>query len=334
MYTRCPTCLTCFRVTEQHLAIANGKVRCGQCQHVFNAPENVIDDLPIHQLSTPTIVKADPSPQLEADAANYTSNIAPILNQEERLSLNISATTELTKKQDDEFEFSDIDSEENIIAEDELLERTDLGDVEDYPESPPAKDTGAENMSAINVEQAPAEVDVPIQLRNDIERLRQKVPRRSHPLLSLLFLIFLLVFSFAQLAYFRAFELTYFVPTARPLIETFCAKLNCHYSGPRDITKIQLLNRDVRIHPTEKNALLISASMINNATFAQPYPNVKIRLSDISGNVIAGRIFTAKTYMGQLNSPFSLMKSKIPVQLKFEVVDPGSDAVNFEFSFL
>jgi len=46
MYTRCPTCSTCFRVTDRHLAIANGKVRCGQCQLVFNAPEHAIDNLP------------------------------------------------------------------------------------------------------------------------------------------------------------------------------------------------------------------------------------------------------------------------------------------------
>jgi len=110
--------------------------------------------------------------------------------------------------------------------------------------------------------------------------------------------------------------------------------VNCRYSGPLDKNKIQLLSRDVRVHPTEEKALLISAAMINNADFAQPYPDVKIRLSDISGNIVAERIFTAKTYIGSATNPFSLMKSKIPVHIKFEVVDPGKDAVNFEFSFL
>ena len=74
--------------------------------------------------------------------------------------------------------------------------------------------------------------------------------------------------------------------------------------------------------------------MINNADFSQPYPDIHIRLSDISGNVIAERIFNAKTYMGKLSNPFLLMKSKTPVHINFEVVDPGKDAVNFEFTFL
>jgi len=34
-----------------------------------------------------------------------------------------------------------------------------------------------------------------------------------------------------------------------------------------------------------------------------------------------------------LNSPFLLMSPGKPVQIALEVVDPGKDAVNFEFTF-
>lgn len=37
MVTRCPQCQTSFKVTEEHLKIANGAVRCGSCLHVFQA---------------------------------------------------------------------------------------------------------------------------------------------------------------------------------------------------------------------------------------------------------------------------------------------------------
>ncbi|MDH5599829.1 MAG: zinc-ribbon domain-containing protein, partial [Gammaproteobacteria bacterium] len=57
MYTRCPKCETCFRVTERHLAIAKGKVRCGKCQLVFNALDNAIDDLPGNSAATQTTAK-------------------------------------------------------------------------------------------------------------------------------------------------------------------------------------------------------------------------------------------------------------------------------------
>ena len=37
MRTRCPECGTVFRVTSEQLRRKAGKVRCGQCQAVFNA---------------------------------------------------------------------------------------------------------------------------------------------------------------------------------------------------------------------------------------------------------------------------------------------------------
>lgn len=38
--TRCPHCQTAFRVTDNQLAVADGKVRCGSCLHVFVAADH------------------------------------------------------------------------------------------------------------------------------------------------------------------------------------------------------------------------------------------------------------------------------------------------------
>ncbi len=516
MYTRCPTCSTCFRVTDRHLAIAKGKVRCGQCQLVFNAPKHAIDDLPVNKtpakpaepkaefkkpvevettpvapktkikkpvkvdatpakVKTPLIDKSDvevqeiikpaasikeketkaavAKPEFDADAtmivdtktlpqsdlddinldkpssdpedisildddeifddsfdlnaaideltqatdkinkadsdtaeesnkeiaekdnstpvannhgdvfttdaydATNASSVADILNEMEgQLSLGISEP-EMEKNYDanDEFEFLKLDDEldnqatknsqitetnntenEQDLNEEELFDQIDLSDLESHheEESNFEEDIVIEDVPQQNIGQHASENDIPFQLRNDIENLQATSPRRLHPLLSVLFIIILLVLSLAQIAYFRAHDLVGLIPASRPLLESFCEKVNCHYSGPRDTKKIQLISRDVRLHPKEKKALLINAAMINNADFAQPYPKIHIRLSDISGNVIAERIFNSKTYLGKLSNPFLLMKPKTPVHINFEVVDPGKDAINFEFTFL
>ncbi len=46
MYTQCPQCQTYFQVTPEHLKIAQGNVRCGQCRHVFNALGNLSERPP------------------------------------------------------------------------------------------------------------------------------------------------------------------------------------------------------------------------------------------------------------------------------------------------
>ena len=226
--------------------------------------------------------------------------------------------------------------DEKNVDEDELFDQIDLSDFEDsdVEESIVLEESPFENSEIKNIGRHADENDVPIQLRNDLEHLQASSQRSRHPLLAPLFLVVLLVSLFSQLAFFRAHDLVNQIPSTRPLLEAFCETIGCLYSGPHDTKQIQLLSRDVRIHPNEKKALLISAAMINNAYFAQPYPDIHIRLSDISGNVVAQRIFNAKTYMGKLSNPFLLMKSKTPVHINFEVVDPGKDAVNFEFTFL
>ena len=51
--TQCPHCQATFKVQDQHLNAAGGKVRCGSCLEVFNALENLTD----------TSVKASPPAQ-------------------------------------------------------------------------------------------------------------------------------------------------------------------------------------------------------------------------------------------------------------------------------
>lgn len=40
--TRCPHCQTSFRLRDQHLDAAGGKVRCGSCLQIFNAKEHLL----------------------------------------------------------------------------------------------------------------------------------------------------------------------------------------------------------------------------------------------------------------------------------------------------
>ena len=45
MRTRCPACNTVFRVTSEQLRAKAGKVKCGYCQHIFNAFDELIDEI-------------------------------------------------------------------------------------------------------------------------------------------------------------------------------------------------------------------------------------------------------------------------------------------------
>ena len=51
-YTRCPGCLTVFRVTPAQLALRDGQVRCGHCRTVFDGYAQMISLAPMPREST------------------------------------------------------------------------------------------------------------------------------------------------------------------------------------------------------------------------------------------------------------------------------------------
>lgn len=179
------------------------------------------------------------------------------------------------------------------------------------------------------------EEDVPRALRRSLEMLKQK-PRRSLGmtlLMSLLILILLGGLGF-QVILFQNVELAHKFPQFVPELTKICSRIPCRYSGKVDVSQIKLLNRDVRSDPNQPNALLISATFVDQAPFDQPYPIIKITLYDLGGNVVASRRFTPKEYLQKMYNRFLLMESGTPVHITLAVLDPGKDAINFEFTFL
>lgn len=63
MITRCPACSTAFRVTPDQLKLMQGKVRCGECQHVFNALDTLLDAVPEREAPLEPIEPIETQPE-------------------------------------------------------------------------------------------------------------------------------------------------------------------------------------------------------------------------------------------------------------------------------
>ena len=142
-------------------------------------------------------------------------------------------------------------------------------------------------------------------------------------------LIFILA---TQFIYFNRHDLAQYAEW-RPTLEEICRYAGCEIPHQRDITKITLINRELRSHPAVTNALLVTATLVNNATFRQPYPMLLLSLSDVSGRTVAIRRFQPAEYMSRVVGIESGMLPGMPVEVSLELADPGKAAVGFEFSF-
>ena len=120
----------------------------------------------------------------------------------------------------------------------------------------------------------------------------------------------------------------------RPLLDRTCAVFGCHLPLRHDAVKLELLSRDIRPHPSVPNALIVSATLRNDADFAQAFPEVEITLSDLDENRIAMRRFRPQEYIADSRSLAAGLAPGATAALVFEVADPGKNAVAFEFKFL
>jgi hypothetical protein len=121
----------------------------------------------------------------------------------------------------------------------------------------------------------------------------------------------------------------------QPYIADLCEHLPCDgYISLRDPESIEMLNRNVYTHPNEKNALMITATMINHASYSQALPDVKIDFSSTRGEVVASRRFKPAEYLPPDDDNSRLMQPDLPVSFSLEIVDPGKDAITYEFMFL
>ena len=122
-------------------------------------------------------------------------------------------------------------------------------------------------------------------------------------------------------------------PLARASLDPLCARLHCHLPLREAPDQLQLLSREVRPHPSVPGALMITASIRNDAAFAQAFPVVAITLSDLDEKRIAMRRFRPEEYLHGTDASTRGIGAGAIATLAFEIADPGKNAIAFEFRF-
>ena len=136
-----------------------------------------------------------------------------------------------------------------------------------------------------------------------------------------------------QLAWFNRDRLLRDYPVLMPWAQTVCERFECNLIRFRDISGIKLLNRGVKLHPRYRDALLVDATIVNHARFAQPYPEIQLAIFDTRGQLISHRDFKPGDYLKPGADVISGMLPGIPVHFVLELAGTTQDAVSFEFRF-
>jgi predicted Zn finger-like uncharacterized protein len=206
MLTRCPGCTTTFRVTPEQVKARHGKVRCGRCQHVFDAIEHLVDAA----VAVPAVEDALPPPQPEPAVALPAAETAP---SPEADTINAEET---------------IPEPAGDVAE-EVAQVAELA-AEQGPAPTPAADEE-------NVLLQPS----PLSATYGVQQRAMRTPAWPWAIASLLVLGALI----AQLMVAFRVELAVKHPSIRPALEMLCEQANCVIELPSDPERISIEASDL-----------------------------------------------------------------------------------------
>ena len=275
---------------------------------------------------------------LETDEPDHPNlPVKPKSNVDKNLETETGFETDY--ETENEAELAERPATETIEAEEavelEATESLSELDAEEKVEVEPAdttvisEDSSPEALSSENKIEAIDTTNVPDVILDELQAAKARHLKPPSTRWAVGSIVLMLVFVL-QAVYFSRDSLAK-NPTYRPILTSACDLLGCEINIEFDTRLIEIIGRDVRSHPTSKKALIAGTTIINNASYAQPFPLLTLTFSDITGTKLAQRRFTPREYLRSGADIAAGMPSETPIQVELHLVDPGKAAVNFEF---
>ena len=316
--TLCPNCQTQFFVTEAQLEKQNGKVRCGQCLHVFLATEHFISSM------------HDENESLDSEQSDSENIDTPPAD---------SAHLETSADEADANNLHDV-----AAPFEALYDATDATEAEVKLQASAAADSNHVVLTeTLNEENAPPS-ETEFLLGDYTPGGRTKKVKSAKPsirankyfkLIALPVLLLLILLAIAQTLYFSRSALATFYPKTKPYLLQMCAKLKCTISLPAQIEYVVIDDSDIQEDADYADLMRFSSTLLNRAPFAQQFPNLELTLTDIEDEPKLRRIFKPQEYLpANVNiadgmAPGQEFKIKLAMQAKNTVVSGYRVSINY-----
>lgn len=360
MLTQCPNCQTTFRVTSEILRVAQGQVRCGRCQTQFDALERLIEETNAGEGESGRYLRPR-RPAQPAPASGEIQVEEPVTHEDITLEgrhIEISGTYEVIDnsgrgepqvKQEVVEEWVEIEDGEEAAAEEEPAE---IDMEEEYAAEEQAEDdlavVEAEAVQAVEAQQratyepmrrlrraaaaaAPPETDADeADARSDFDLLpRRNARAATAPLWKILAVPLALLFV-VQLVHTYRSTLARHPQLGPPLINIY-STLGLTLRPNWNLHAYEVRQWGVASDPSVPGTLKVRASVKNLASFAQPYPLLKLVLEDRWGDQVRARELEPAEYLDPNTAPNRLLAPAQQANATIAIVDPGPDAEGFRF---
>lgn len=302
MLTRCPSCATHFRVTPEQLKARTGRVRCGECQNVFNALDSLIEEPVVVSASMP-LVAVSPAPTFEE---------IPLLPQ--------SGDTNTGSFDATDVDTSSTSQPDEITGPPAPARWTPAETSEPVAEAldPVAADPGAESL--VDAESAVADADAKTkEAADDWSNTFPELPTPPlrWPWVIGSFVALAAMVLQALLAY--RVELVVLWPESKPALVALCEIAGCEVGLPAKVGLVGIESSDLHPDSGHKGRLMLATMLKNRAPFAQQFPHLELTLTDTADQAIARKVLAPADYLPPATPIANGMKPNADVMVAFGI---------------
>lgn len=284
MLTRCPACETHFRITPAQLKARSGSVRCGACQHVFNALDSLVEE--------PVVAAAPPLP--ESTRQSVTASMSdidvdtaePAETMIDEVTVSPAPTSELAAEAPKEV--STLNPE---VVDASIGEPAEVAEIEAAePEAAEPEVTEPETAEAGAV----ADADSFPSDWSETFPEPPPPPRRWPWVIGSL--VALTAIGLQAVLAFRV-ELAVLWPKAKPALVALCDTAGCEVGLPTKVALVGIEASDLHPDTERKSRLMLTATLKNRAPFAQTFPHLELTLTDTEDKAVARKVLAPTDYL-------------------------------------
>lgn len=129
------------------------------------------------------------------------------------------------------------------------------------------------------------------------------------------------------------FEGDYFIQSKqlRPWLIKACSSFNCRLPAYRNLNELSVLQS--RLSPISDNSFQLLAEFVNQASFPQPYPAIRMVLQEFNGKPFAQRTFSPDDYLQPLSDD-GFMAAGEQLSIDLHIVRPETPIGGFTIDLI
>lgn len=261
-------------------------MQCGQCEHIFNAKNRLTE------ISDGIHSPAEYQASIEAHDSAITQAIdeKPI---SEVLNVALGAVPNL-----DNLDIVESDKKSN----DAYIGNTN---IESQPNI----------IEVYDVDQ----INAPIYIDDLSTNPKFDKPKTKLNVWLVLFGLILAILAGLQSVYYLRTSIAADYPQYKPYLVQACAALKCEIDLPKNLDFFALDDSDMQEDYEHKNVIKFSSLLINNAPYAQAYPNIELTLTDTADQPVLRRLIKPSEYLASNTNANAGINSREEMRINLSI---------------